>query len=174
MTRLDSRDRRDGAADAPDAALEALISSALTRLPTPLAPPTLLARVLAEVGRTAARPWYSRAWVTWPRVWQLASVAAFVILLAGAIAIAPRAQSALPPVGASVARIAIAPPSFVTRGVSAIRAWSDAAHALERICVTVFAPYAPYLALFLIVMFAACLVLWTLLDRVALGGAVES
>ena len=46
----------------------------LRRLPAPLAPDTLLPRVLAAVDAWARRPWYTRAWFTWPLGWQIASI----------------------------------------------------------------------------------------------------
>ena len=38
----------------------------LQMLPTPRAPGTLLPRVMAAVQAWALRPWYQRAWFTWP------------------------------------------------------------------------------------------------------------
>src|SRR6478752_931002 len=55
--------------------LEALASRELRRLPLPRAPQTLLPRVLAAVDAWARRPWYMRAWFTWPLGWQGASLA---------------------------------------------------------------------------------------------------
>jgi hypothetical protein len=56
--------------------LERLIHGKLKQLPPPRAPRTLMPRVLAEVRRRAAQPWYQRAWFTWPRHWQLLSATA--------------------------------------------------------------------------------------------------
>src|SRR4029078_6895329 len=39
----------------------------------PMAPDTLLPRVLAAVDAWINRPWYTRAWFTWPLGWQIAS-----------------------------------------------------------------------------------------------------
>ncbi len=61
--------------------LEHRVHDELRRLPEPLAPATLLPRVLAAVDGWARRPWYARAWFTWPLGWQAVSVV--VVLLAG-------------------------------------------------------------------------------------------
>ena len=61
--------------------LERQVDRALKRLPGPKAPDTLLPRVLAAVEAWANRPWYSRAWFTWPLGWQAASVVVFALLV---------------------------------------------------------------------------------------------
>ena len=68
--------------------LERRVHDELRHLPEPLAPATLLPRVLAAVDAWARRPWYARAWFTWPLGWQAASVA-FVALAVYAMWIAP-------------------------------------------------------------------------------------
>ena len=62
--------------------LERLIDRKLAELPQPVAPPTLVPRVLAAIETRLARPWYQRAWRTWPPALQAASAAGF---LAGAV-----------------------------------------------------------------------------------------
>lgn len=74
--------------------LERRVHEELRRLPGPLAPRTLLPRVLAAVDAWANRPWYARAWFTWPLGWQIASVAALAFAVYG--------TWNLPPVPASV------------------------------------------------------------------------
>lgn len=64
----------------PNDDLAAAIDRELRRLPAPHAPETLLPRVLAAAEAWAHRPWYTRAWFTWPAVWRLASIAAFAVL----------------------------------------------------------------------------------------------
>lgn len=59
--------------------LEQRMRDELARLPSPVAPATLLPRVLAAVDAWLNRPWYARAWFTWPLGWQLLS-AIFVAL----------------------------------------------------------------------------------------------
>ena len=63
--------------------LERSLQHELRRLPSPMAPDTLLPRVLAAVDAGARKPWYSRAWFTWPLGWQIASIVALAILGVG-------------------------------------------------------------------------------------------
>jgi hypothetical protein len=63
--------------------LERRVHDELRRLPAPLAPATLLPRVLAAVEAWANRPWYARAWFTWPLGWQIASAAALALAVYG-------------------------------------------------------------------------------------------
>jgi len=63
--------------------LERRVHAELRRLPAPLAPGTLLPRVLAAVDAWARRPWYERAWFTWPLAWQIVSVAALALAVYG-------------------------------------------------------------------------------------------
>lgn len=55
------------------------VGRALAQLPMPKAPPTLLPRVMAAVQAWALKPWYQRAWFTWPLGWQLAAVASLAV-----------------------------------------------------------------------------------------------
>src|SRR5215470_5659084 len=61
--------------------LEQRMRDELARLPSPLAPATLLPRVLAAVDAWVNRPWYARAWFTWPLAWQVASVAFLALMM---------------------------------------------------------------------------------------------
>ena len=60
--------------------LETIVGRELRQLPAPRAPHTLMPRVLAAVHAWAARPWYERAWFTWPVGWQMASAAALILI----------------------------------------------------------------------------------------------
>jgi len=60
--------------------LETSVDRALRQLPEPSAPQTLLPRVMAAVEAWSRRPWYMRAWFTWPIGWQAASFAPVVLL----------------------------------------------------------------------------------------------
>jgi len=62
-----------------DDGLEREIHRELAALDPPRAPATLLPRVLAAVDR----PWYGRAWLTWPMAAQVASVLATMALIGG-------------------------------------------------------------------------------------------
>jgi len=59
--------------------LERRVHDELARLPLPMAPHTLMPRVLAAVEAWARRPWYTRAWFTWPVGWQIASIVALAL-----------------------------------------------------------------------------------------------
>src|SRR5258706_2570822 len=63
--------------------LETLVDRELRQLPAPRAPHTLLPRVLAAVQQWSQRPWYARAWFTWPAAAQIASAAALVLIVVG-------------------------------------------------------------------------------------------
>src|SRR3982750_715187 len=63
--------------------LEQRVQHELRRLPSPLAPDTLLPRVLAAVDAWARRPWYTRAWFTWPLGWPIVSVVGVVLFGVG-------------------------------------------------------------------------------------------
>jgi len=75
--------------------LERRMRDELARLPSPVAPATLLPRVLAAIDTWARRPWYARAWFTWPLGWQVVSVVL--------VAIASYGTWVAPPLPASVA-----------------------------------------------------------------------
>jgi len=47
--------------------LEREVSRALREVPLRRAPPSLESRVLAEIGRRAALPWWRRSFARWPR-----------------------------------------------------------------------------------------------------------
>src|SRR3954467_4135575 len=74
--------------------LESRVDRDLRRLPLPQAPRTLLPRVLAAVDAWSRRPWYTRAWFTWPLGWQIASIVAAAALAYRAWAL-PRAPPAV-------------------------------------------------------------------------------
>jgi predicted anti-sigma-YlaC factor YlaD len=63
--------------DPTDIDLEQEMRREFAGLSMPRAPRSLLPRVLAAVDR----PWYARAWLTWPRSAQAVSAAAFIVLL---------------------------------------------------------------------------------------------
>lgn len=63
--------------------LEGQVDRELKALPQPEAPSTLVPAVMRAVALAATRetPWYSRAWLLWPRTAQAASLA--LVVLAG-------------------------------------------------------------------------------------------
>ena len=107
--------------------LERVVHRELQRLPLPRAPHTLLPRVLAAVDAWVNRPWYERAWFTWPLGWQVASIA--VVALVG------YGFWNLPP----------APP--------ALQATTSATHVLWR---TLIEPFLTYVFVVVVLMCVAC------------------
>jgi hypothetical protein len=75
------------------AELEKQVDRALADLPPLTAPGTLLPRVLAAVQAWADRPWYQRAWLTWPAGLQIASVALLIVVVAGGALAMPLVQA---------------------------------------------------------------------------------
>src|SRR5580765_1932286 len=74
--------------------LDRLVDRELRELPTPRAPRTLLPRVLAAVEHLTRRPWYARAWLTWPLGWQIVSLVALATIVAGGAVLMPSARVA--------------------------------------------------------------------------------
>jgi hypothetical protein len=75
--------------------LEPIVGHELRRLPMPRAPETLLPRVMAAVQAWARRPWYARAWFTWPIGLRAALAAVLIVIAAGVAAIYPLARAAV-------------------------------------------------------------------------------
>ena len=143
--------------------LERLIDRELRKLPAPRAPRTLMPRVMAAVQDNAARPWYSRAWLTWPVGWQLAS-ALLLMLVVGAAAVL------LPQLEAAVATL-----SFIAdiRGdvSNSARGVEGATTAVRVLWRTIVAPVVPYAFALVTLMCAACAVFGTALNHLVFGKA---
>ncbi len=69
-----------------------IVGRRLRELPGPRAPQTLLPRVLAAAERWSRRPWYTRAWLTWPFGLQALSLATLALLLVGISLVIPTVQ----------------------------------------------------------------------------------
>jgi hypothetical protein len=126
------------------------VGARLRQLPLPAAPRTLLPRVMAAAQEWARRPWYARAWFTWPLGWQAASIALLCVLCVlgvGAVLLLPSAASA-------VARMASV----------------NAAGVLWR---TFVRPVAPYAFAFAALMCLACAVFGAALNHVVFGRTVQ-
>jgi hypothetical protein len=150
------------------AELERLTDRALSRLPPPTAPRALLPRVMAAVEIAARRPWYARAWRTWPPAWQAASAAAVLVVVAVAALIAPGVYATALDGWALIAE----PPAWLEGAARTARAAWEGSRTVWRVLIE---PVAGYLAVFVLVMSAACIAFGAALDRVvALGGASES
>ncbi len=124
--------------------LRAIVDRELRRLPTPRAPETLLPRVLAAVDAWTRRPWYTRAWFTWPAAWRAASVA-LPVLLAFALWKVP------------------SPPQSVVAAAGASRVVWD----------LLVAPVLPYALGFLMVMGLTCVAVGLALNYVLLEKAEQ-
>lgn len=147
--------------------LQEIVDRELKRLPTPRAPRTLLSRVLAATVERPAVPWYRRAWVTWPRAWQAVSVAMVAAIAAGAWFLFPTIQQWLP---ASPWRSVTAMPD---RAVALGRTASETATVVRLFWRVLLAPIAVYLFALAVSFTLACAVIWTALERLALGGASQ-
>ncbi len=121
--------------------LEREVDRELSALGARRAPSTLLPRVLAAAGR----PWYHRAWLTWPVAAQAASVVAMLAFALGLV-------------------------SFF----GAVGETFGTASALVRIgWRVVFEPAVLYAFALAVVMALAVSASWAALTHVALGGASE-
>jgi hypothetical protein len=135
------------------------LTRALRDLPAPRAPRTLAPRVMAIVHARLAHP-PAPTWFEWPRVWQVSSIAAAVLVLAGAVvgwpyfaawvqpgieAVAGRVQPLL-----ETAEVALTFAGVVFRAV-----WH---------------PVAMPFVLFVSAMTLACATVGAMLGRVVLGG----
>jgi len=149
--------------------LERLAGDRLSRLPEPQAPETLLPRVMAAVAR-AARPWYARAWWTWPVGWQVASAAALLVLVAGLGLLAPSVgQSVYTVVGSEIRPVVEPVASGVATAGERLRAWSLASQVFLR----VLQPVATVLLGLMLVMCATCVAFGAVVNRVTFGGALR-
>lgn len=129
--------------------LAGTVTAALRQLPVSPAPPTLLPRVMAAAQQWARRPWYTRAWFSWPPAWQAASIAALAVAAAGVPLLLAHAEEVFSP---TVARV-------------------NAAVVLWR---AVIRPMVPYAVAFAALMCLACAVFGAALNQVVFGRAVQS
>jgi hypothetical protein len=141
--------------------LDQVVHDELRRLPSPAAPPTLLPRVLAAVQEWTMRPWYERAWFTWPLGWQVISLAALVGLAGAGVVIFPSAEHALATaIAARTAVVAAALGSVLGHAEAAITAGRIVWRALGE-------PLVPYAFGVVVLMCVACIAFGTALNRVA-------
>jgi len=145
--------------------LERLVHGELRRLPAPRAPPSLLTRIMAAVETSPARPWYTRAWVTWPAGWQAISIAAVVLLVTGAAMLGPRVQA--------VSSSAFADIQAFAGGVSDAAPVETTATSARILWRTLLEPLATYALVVVVLMFLACAVFGTALNRVVIERAEQ-
>ena len=145
--------------------LERLAHRELRRLPAPRAPRTLLPRVMAAVEAWSRRPWYTRAWFTWPLAWQVVSAAALIVLVTGGTLLAPRIQA--------TASTAIAAVQAVAGGVSDAAPVETTTNTARILWRTLLAPLATYALVVVVLMFLACAVFGTALNQVVIERAEQ-
>jgi hypothetical protein len=140
--------------------LESLIDRQLRRLPEPRAPRSLLPRVMAAVVE-ARRPWYARAWRTWPIGLQIASALGCLVALAAMSLALPVAQTRL-----------VADSSPFWTGIAArvaqfVMHAEDLGHAAEVVWRALVAPVATAALVPVLMMCAASLAFGAALSRLA-------
>lgn len=148
--------------------LEQSIDRRLHRLPLPAAPDTLLPRVMAAVRVWAARPWYQRAWFTWPLGLQVASSLVLIAALAGV-------AFGLPQVGSLAGHIVSDALAGATRNVPNVServvAASSAAQILWQALVH---PLLVYACLVVVLLCLACVSVAVALNHVVFGRTAQS
>lgn len=145
--------------------LEHLVDRELRRLPLPQAPLTLLPRVMAAVHEWAARPWYTRAWLTWPAGWQIASSLAMVLVVAATATLLSTSQASA--AAAAVATLL----GDLAAPMSPIARYLALAEDVARIATNAVRPFALYAFPFVMLMGLACAVFGTALNQVVFGKA---
>jgi hypothetical protein len=137
------------------AELERIVDRALRQLPAPRAPRTLVPRVMAAARAWTERPWHARPWIVWPGVWQAASMAALVMLLAGVALLLPAVRAAAAEAASPLAA----------------RVMSETANVAMRADVTMTVARALWRALFEPVAVCALLLTFTMWTALAVFGA---
>src|SRR5262245_52833424 len=146
--------------------LEGVIGRELTKLRAVAAPPTLLPRVLAAVQTWSRRPWYTRAWFTWPVAGQLASVIALLLMAVGSVTW-------------------LLPAIFAAAGTATSSALiQELALARERVALTtnvagvlwraLVEPVVPYVFALVVPMCVACAAFGTALNHAVFGGTFHT
>jgi hypothetical protein len=144
--------------------LQELVDRELKRLPAPRAPRSLLPRVLAATVERPETPWYRNAWVTWPRAWQALSIVAVALVAVGA-------WFAVPPIAALLSSPSL--PAVPERVADYGRTASETATVVRLFWRVLIEPVAVYLFALAISLSLACALIWTALERLALGGASQ-
>ena len=143
--------------------LEHVIDRKLKQLPTPRAPHTLLPRVLAAVQDWSLRPWYRRAWFTWPLGGQFAAIVAVVLSAVGSAVLLSTARAA------AAGAISTLTGSVVSR-IASVAEWTGMTTAAGRILwSTLIEPVLPYGFALVLLMCLACAAFGAVLNRVAFG-----
>jgi anti-sigma factor RsiW len=147
--------------------LERLIDDRLRRLPPPQAPSALAPRIMRSVEDWATRPWYTRAWMTWPIGWRVASVVAAAAMLAALVVFIPSFYET----SASVTSSAM--DSVARRATPATRRVDVVVTAVVVVWRALIAPVVPYALGVVMVMFLACGLAGTALSYLVFGKAAN-
>ena len=141
------------------------LAARLQALPLIRAPHTLLPRVTAAVHAWSRRPWYQRAWFTWPPAGQVAAL--LFIGIGGAVALAE--GNVL--VNALESLVAIRMDGRVVSLISDAAQLATAAQVLWTVLVK---PAVPYAGVFVAVMCAGCAACGVALNYVLDGRTFQS
>src|SRR5262245_4950155 len=144
-----------------DPDLERLIDRALTTLPAPRAPRTLLPRVMTAVHATRSRT--SGGWFTWPLVWQVSSLATMALIILGAANFLPVAADTLAGFASNLSGDTSSQLGRVLRQAEGIVSASDTVWRVAQ-------PMVVVMLVLLSMMCAACAMLGAALRSVVLGG----
>jgi len=145
--------------------LEQRVDRELKAMPQPEAPSTLVPNVMRAVAAAAAAapsPWYSRAWLTWPRMAQAASLA-FVLLAAIA---AWREVPAAWAWAMGEASAAITMPAWL----SSLADFGALVLALARVPWQILQPIASYYGLLALAASLVMVTSWYAFNRLNAGG----
>jgi hypothetical protein len=141
--------------------LERLADVGLRSLPVPFAPRTLLPRVLSAAQGWTLRPWYTRAWFTWPLGWQAVAMCALVLSAWSGLTLTSVVYGAI--AGGSSAYVAATAANDVAAFMRGSAVMVEAAQDLSR---TVVIPVARVVFAIVVVMSVACAIFGAALNRV--------
>ncbi len=131
------------------------------------APDTLLPRVMTAVRALTARPWYQRAWFTWPLGLQAASLAVLALVVGGGVLAMPWVEAAVS------SRLAGAGSEALTKVpdlADRVAATSSAVEVLWRVLLH---PILLYGCAIVALMSAACVAVAFALNRVVFGRTAQ-
>jgi len=141
--------------------LERLVDAEIRSLPMPHAPRTLLPRVLSAAQNWMLRPWYARAWFTWPLAWQSVTICALVLSAWGGLTLMSVVHAAMS--GGSSADVVASTVNDIARFVRGVAAMVEAGQDLSR---TLLVPIARVVSAIAVVMYVACAVFGAALNHV--------
>jgi len=121
---------------------------------------------MAAAQQWARRPWYARAWFTWPRGWQAASTALLVVMAAGAVM--------LPGVEGAAARVWTMHTASIGGDAAGFTGRLEATmNAVVVLWRTIVRPLETYAFGFVALMCSACAVFGAALNHVVFGRTVQ-